>query len=810
MAKVLQGAFAFPGLSGDGAAGTGTDLLFSLLGNAQFYPRANPAVGMSAQLTVRGIEDLEHTVSFGGTIRNLTVRARLNDRITEGVITIYKNAVATTMTVTITPSTSGVFHGTGTVTFEAGDSIYGRVELPIQDITDPGYVGEACSVLGVWCEMEADSGHWSIQRATSDRTSDGLFVEGDFTRGNWVDDPYKNTAVGFEFVPVALGGAIGYSAYETLGGFLVPTGNVSNLVIPQATLRSYAQSRVRAPGTYSNMRCYMSNNDGGEILPETADWFLEKNGTATALTVQMVGTQGGSLTPSGTLLVDDANTAAVIATDLLCTGIDTYDAVADGPDPALRVITAGYHRVSSVTYDFQATGVNSDVFLDATSHSGQNQTTGVINAASITGEVAFPLFGTFTYNVSGVFLSGYELVCIQPPFCTRFSNLRINCTQYDGDPIVFAVYVDGVASDVAITVNATGWFEDTTNTVDAGPGQDVSLGYAVASGETFTGLLWGLAFTQAEGDACPLQYQCYKDCPEGMSLPELRGRTLEMLGEDPSSPVYWSADEIDRHVNDTYITAARDTKAIEYVEGIVLTSGEAQASLSDQVGQILRVTWDDYVIPNTTPWELDRGQTHWETQTGYIDRYATDLRDVRKIITYKTWDGTNYDTYGPFVDGAFTYTAWNNATDYVVGDRVTYTGVDGITRAYEAVDVADAVDAVYYEPEVGEFWTDIWVHISLMVWCIKTPAAMTGCDEPELPPWCHLGLAFGAAARALMKEGEQGDPELSAIYAAVAKDYADLLKGYTNNRTPERESRMGGGGSRRGLYRRSPTDQIIG
>jgi hypothetical protein len=79
-------------------------------------------------------------------------------------------------------------------------------------------------------------------------------------------------------------------------------------------------------------------------------------------------------------------------------------------------------------------------------------------------------------------------------------------------------------------------------------------------------------------------------------------------------------------------------------------------------------------------------------------------------------------------------------------------------------------------------------------------------EYPELPWWSHQGIAFRAAARALMKYGEQGQRKTAAAYNAIANDYNELLKGHVANRSGERLSAMG-----RPLNARRPRfyDQLV-
>ena len=278
-------------------------------------------------------------------------------------------------------------------------------------------------------------------------------------------------------------------------------------------------------------------------------------------------------------------------------------------------------------------------------------------------------------------------------------------------------------------------------------------------------------------------------CDDALTLSEMRTRVFRMLGEDPDNPVYWTSAEVGRYVNDAYVEAARETKALEYVEAIALTSGSEAGTLSDYVGQIFRVTWDDNKIRNATKWELDRTEFDWENLTGEITHYVTTLQDNRTISTYKAWDGTTYNSWGPWQSGAYTYSAWADATAYDVGDRVTVTTSD-ITFAYYCIDDHTS-DEANDKPGSGTNWTTYWTPLALMVWATKHPAVLTDNDECELPQWSHLGVCYRAAAKALRKYFEHRNESLAEVYDALATDYLKLLRGHVANRTPEKTVTMG-------------------
>lgn len=297
-------------------------------------------------------------------------------------------------------------------------------------------------------------------------------------------------------------------------------------------------------------------------------------------------------------------------------------------------------------------------------------------------------------------------------------------------------------------------------------------------------------------------------CPESTLFGGLKRQVLTMLGEDPDAPVYWSSAEIGRHINDAYSDVCLDTKALEMIEGVQLTEDDGVARLSDQVGSVFRVTWNDRKIENITSTELDRIEYNWEGRSGLITHYVTSRQNDHTIRTFQRWDGTLYNAWNLFFSDAYTYTDWLLGNTYVVNDRVTKDLADatGNTGGYVCI-LAHTASATT-EPGVGATWTTYWVPIGLMVWAVRNPPKLVDDgDEPLLPPWSHIGIAYDAAARALRKHGEQQNMEAAKVYDGMAQQYWKLLKGIVANRTPEMISIVG---SRRVPRRKPmPWDNIV-
>ena len=719
-----------------------------------------------------------------------TVQIPYNERaLAACTITLYKNDVATSFVLTIPAgATGGITDNTVNLTIAAGDVIIGKFESPAQDEMDPGFVGPSIYLKSFTFTMETEG---DVARVPFQTRVDTFSTDGE-SASTWPDDPADAVAQG----------TIGYHPdNEVTGtlGFLPIIGSKEGshftstaahiTAFTEAEARRLRQMRVRAPGTYSGLRALKYDsaigNDGA------LDYFgIEANGT-----VAMSG-QFDTAWDTSARITTSAQTYAAATGDLL-----NYKIWSD----------QSTGRRCDVWCNFES----DDTWFDIHAHSETGFSTPTLY------QTAAPTFTTTEtycnlYNgtdmlgqvANGTFREYWECSIAES---MKFKRLRVNVGYFSGGDVTVGLMVEGVALTNVITVTGTGWFEDTTHTdtvtVTAGSTKGVTYYIVSASSSDVRFDCFEITAQLTDQDGVGI---CDPDCPDGLTLTQMQDRTLKMLGEDPDNPVYWSAAEIGRHVQDVYVQACRETKCVQYIEGVVLTEDADEATLSDNVGQVLRATFEDRKLLNVTKLEMDQTLPDWESQSGYVDRYVTTLHDTRIIGTYKAWDGTAYNSYGPFdSNGAHTYTTWHDLT-YAIGDRVTYTGTDGITRAYYAFAVVTAGNSAVTEPEVGTTWESYWLPIALMVWCVMNPPELdSNCDQPLLPQWSHLGLCFAAASRALRKHGEMRNEMLAGVYEAIAEDYLKLLKGHVANRTPERVIGMGDAAARGGLRRPMPWDRTV-
>lgn len=715
---------------------------------------------------------VEWTAPYACYLTRPTVQIPYNERaLAACTITLYKNDVATSFVVTITAGGTGGFtDNTVNLTIAAGDVITAKFESPTQDTMDPGFVGASIYLKSFTFTMETEG---DVARVPFQTRVDTFVTDGE-NPSSWPDDPADvvttlgyhpdNTVTGvLGFLPI-IGSKTGTHFDSTAAHITAFT---------EAEARRLRQMRVRAPGTYSGLRAL--KYDSNEANDGALDYFgIEANGT-----VAMSG-QFDTAWDTSARITTSAQTYAAVTGDLL-----NYKIWSD----------QSTGRRCDVWCNFES----DDTWFDIHAHSETGFSTPTLY------QTAAPTFTTTEtycnlYNgtdmlgqvANGTFREYWECSIAES---MQFKRLRVNVGYFTGGNVTVGLIVDGVKLTNVITVNGTGWFEDTTHTdtvtVTAGSTSGVAYYIVSASSSVVRFDCFEITAKLTNQDGVGI---CSPDCPDGLTLTGMQDRTLRMLGEDPDNPVYWTAAEIGRHVQDAYVQACRDTKCVQYIEGVVLTEDADEATLSDNVGQVLRATFEDRKLLNVTKWDMDRSLPNWEYDSGYVDRYVTTLHDTRIIGTYKAWDGTAYNSYGPFdSDGAHTYATWHDLT-YAIGARVTYTGADGITRAYYAFAAVTTGNSAVTEPEVGSAWQSYWLPIALMVWAVMNPPALdSNCDQPLLPQWCHLGLCFAAAARALRKYGEQRNEALASVYDAIAGDYVKTLLSHVGNRTPERLVAMGRG-----------------
>jgi hypothetical protein len=749
------------------------------------------------------VNDRSFAPTFNGTVRYVSVRVSVNERINDCTVYLRDALAITECLVLIGPQETGYFAGTTSYDFEIGSTLDGAVYSPMQDHEDPDYVGNELQITGGWDELESTTDaedqpvHFGI--TTLGRPAGGA-------RNDHVDElpepdwspcfgcgPAGNNELVFSFsdaegeLPARqqfflnIGGQGPGPALDWVNGFES---------VPLVEQEAVCQRMIRVPGAYTALTAYISYI-GLEGDDDAVTIMFRVNGSDTNLFIFIEAHTTGNVS----FFPDAGDPPAVVDGDRVAYSVTT-SSISGGM--GLQWLTAQFLSDDDRS-DLCATWPTLDL-----NHAGYYSTTFCPEYSTISGGLYYhPLIaGTDSTWEDDTDPEAVYLTC---PSEYEFSALRLDCQFFDGDPFTYSTFIDGAAGNLTVIVDGTGLFEDLTHTDDVSlcAGGKICYQLAVDTGTSCFARLNHVTIAHRGIDPIPCgDCICTHECDNALTLCELYERTARMLGEDPEAPVYWTAAEVKRHINDAYIEAARETKALELIEGIELSAESEAGTLSAQVGQIFRATFDDYKIENVTKWELDRTETNWEALTGFVSSYVTTLDENRAITTFKAWDGSAINAQELFFDDAYTYTGWGITTPYVTGDRVTYTNpTDGITRGY--VCIADHTSGTSSWPGLGATWETYWVPIALMVWAVKNPVTLEDCDEPELPPWSHLGLAFRAAARCLRKRGEMRNEPLADAYDAIALDYFTLLKGHVASRTPERLIAMG----RTATLRRPPAWQ---
>jgi hypothetical protein len=131
----------------------------------------------------------------------------------------------------------------------------------------------------------------------------------------------------------------------------------------------------------------------------------------------------------------------------------------------------------------------------------------------------------------------------------------------------------------------------------------------------------------ASGPTCPAALTSYI-----LGLREMTDRTLRMLGEQTTAPMYWTRAEIGRYLNDANREFVRRTKVLESIVSSTTVVGQDEYTLASTVMGIIRVFVDDRSIPNTTRLELDYERGNWEGQSSrHVRSYVTSQMAPRTI-----------------------------------------------------------------------------------------------------------------------------------------------------------------------------------
>lgn len=279
-----------------------------------------------------------------------------------------------------------------------------------------------------------------------------------------------------------------------------------------------------------------------------------------------------------------------------------------------------------------------------------------------------------------------------------------------------------------------------------------------------------------------------------MTLETIRERAFRLLSENVDAPVYWSAAELTRLINDTYRQIARDTGCLEEISTVTVTAGTQTYEAPETMRwPPMRAAYDGRRLTVATKWEMDRDEDNWESKRGWVSHYVTTMERNREFRLYKAPDATleQYDFAGQY-----------GLVEVVSG--ATMTGEYGLVVAWTDDGVSATISGEY-GVVVGTYGGDS----GLVLHAKRIPPLLVDeTDVPEFPEWSQMALAFGAAARALMKHGEQRNVGLAKLYDVAGNEYVTALKALVNSRVPGREFSMSTVRRRR-TQRPWPEDPLI-
>jgi hypothetical protein len=122
----------------------------------------------------------------------------------------------------------------------------------------------------------------------------------------------------------------------------------------------------------------------------------------------------------------------------------------------------------------------------------------------------------------------------------------------------------------------------------------------------------------ASGPSCPDT----RDGIRSFGLREITDRVLECLGEQTSSPTYWTRAEIGRMANDAAREFCRRTRMLEEIYTATTAVGTTEYPLPATMMKPHRVFLDGATLPAVTALELDLYRDNWQGQSGEVHAYV--------------------------------------------------------------------------------------------------------------------------------------------------------------------------------------------
>jgi hypothetical protein len=107
------------------------------------------------------------------------------------------------------------------------------------------------------------------------------------------------------------------------------------------------------------------------------------------------------------------------------------------------------------------------------------------------------------------------------------------------------------------------------------------------------------------------------------------------------------------------------------------------------------------------------------------------------------------------------------------------------------INTDDGSDVFFFDSEFGIVIDYNSTDNNLDIWAKEDPEDLADdTDIPRLPVHAHMGIAFGAAGQALMKNSEMRNPELAQIMIALESEYTGFLRKLVVKRAAESRRQM--------------------
>jgi hypothetical protein len=268
-----------------------------------------------------------------------------------------------------------------------------------------------------------------------------------------------------------------------------------------------------------------------------------------------------------------------------------------------------------------------------------------------------------------------------------------------------------------------------------------------------------------------------------MNLAALRVRVRTLLGEDIRVQTTFSDAWVDREINDAYVELCRVTGCLEGRTFIDADSTTGEYATPDEVGEILRVAYDNFALQPETSRRMDKLDQEWPTRTGQPERWLTDRTDHNALVIY------------PIPDATSTVVSFDQEAGAVVdiddaAAEHTYV-FDQEFGVVVSITDADADHHFEFDQEQGGAVFLDAPDEAFEIWHKRVPARMSGPQTPDVPETYQMGIVYAAASNLLRAISELRNEPLAELYKNLASDVAlDLAAHISERNTANRTVRV--------------------